>query len=237
MQHRRRADAWPASTLALPLVAAVGQHEGELQCLRNLQPAAYPVGSPTMPQRNWIASAVLAAAVVCTPATAGMIDAIEFYNQSLDPRPPVRPAARRSTRRAAVDQRNAATQTTNTPARPAHREHRPPIPGPRKMLALSTRSGDRVRRRQLHGRAGQLRRQRRLGRPEQGPDDGDANGQRAYGPDNRSARVATSTAIAAVSTARDQVADRHHACGAGSGPRPRTVGRRNRGGYDPDEHD
>ena len=37
-----------------------------------------------MSQRNWIAGAALAAAVACTPATAGMIDAVEFYNQSLD---------------------------------------------------------------------------------------------------------------------------------------------------------
>src|SRR5207249_9249881 len=55
-----------------------------LQCLRNLQPGACPVVLPIMPQRNWIAGAALAAAVACAPATAGMVDAVEFYNATLD---------------------------------------------------------------------------------------------------------------------------------------------------------
>ena len=37
-----------------------------------------------MLQRYWIASAAVAAAIACTPAAAGMIDAVEFYNASLD---------------------------------------------------------------------------------------------------------------------------------------------------------
>ena len=37
-----------------------------------------------MPQRNWIAAAALAATLACTPATAGLIDAVEFYNAALD---------------------------------------------------------------------------------------------------------------------------------------------------------
>lgn len=36
------------------------------------------------PQRTWIAITAVAAALSCAPATAGMIDAIEFYNPSLD---------------------------------------------------------------------------------------------------------------------------------------------------------
>ena len=37
-----------------------------------------------MQQRNRIAGAAFAAAIACAPATGGMIDAIEFYNASLD---------------------------------------------------------------------------------------------------------------------------------------------------------
>ena len=37
-----------------------------------------------MPQRKWIAAVALAAVVACMPATASMIDAVEFYNASLD---------------------------------------------------------------------------------------------------------------------------------------------------------
>jgi hypothetical protein len=64
--------------------SGVGQEEAELQCLRNLHAVAYPLRSPVMLQRYWIASAAVAAAIACTPAAAGMIDAVEFYNASLD---------------------------------------------------------------------------------------------------------------------------------------------------------
>ncbi len=101
------------------------------------------------------------------------------------PRPSGSSAARRSPRRARADHRNAVTQTTNTPGVPLTASTIPPMPGPRKMLALSIVPATAFDAVSSTGVAASVGVSAACAGPEGRPDDGDGHRQRVHGDDRR----------------------------------------------------